>query len=248
MQTKCGCCEYPAPIFAGILVVGVWFILSVLCHCLSLPIHEVRITALCFQRNSWAHLKEFRSWTQEWYLNWADTWGWKPSWVTLVFCLGWGEHTERCHLDVWKLCMLCINTQHPGQECGCIIYGDLGSFGEVSTLCLVTQTTGLDPSERKVSILKHWRWSHTGTGCPERLWTLHRWRCSEPEWTWSSVTRCSRPWAGGLDSFISRGPSSSAVLLWCYNRSTNQPPKLVWGRLCGVGLLSLLYSLCVCLN
>ena len=37
-----------------------------------------------------------------------------------------------------------------------------------------------------------WEWWGAGTGCPERLWMLHPWRCSRPGWmgpwaAWSSI-------------------------------------------------------------
>ena len=94
--TKCFCCEYPAPLFARMLVVWIIFVLSLLCHCLGLRICEVGIIMLCFQGSSWVPLKEFRSWAQKWYLHWVETAGWNPSWVTSVFCLGWGEHSKTC--------------------------------------------------------------------------------------------------------------------------------------------------------
>lgn len=58
--------------------------------CLCLCTREVGIIMLYFQRNSWVRLKEFRAWAQEWYLNWAETTGWNPSWVTsLLLRLRW---------------------------------------------------------------------------------------------------------------------------------------------------------------
>ena len=47
----------------------------------------------------------------------------------------------------------------------------------------------------------------TGTGCPERLWSLLLWRYSRPAWTptWATFSR-ELALSGGLDPMISRGP------------------------------------------
>ena len=42
------------------------------------------------------------------------------------------------------------------------------------------------------------KWWGSGTGCPERLWMLHPWRCSRPGWmgpwaAWSSI-KCGGWW------------------------------------------------------
>ena len=56
----------------------------------------------------------------------------------------------------------------------------------------------------KTSLL--WGWQSTETGCPEKLWILYLWRCSNPAWMLSCATCCSEPaLAVGLDWMISRG-------------------------------------------
>ena len=71
-----------------------------------------------------------------------------------------------------------------------------------------------------------WEWQGAGTGCPERLWMPHLWRCSKPGWmgpwaAWSSIT-CGGwwpcLWQGGWRFMIhevSSNPSHS-VILWKY--------------------------------
>jgi len=65
----------------------------------------------------------------------------------------------------------------------------------------------------------HWESgeSGAGTGCPERLWMLHPWRCSRPGWmepwaTWSST----RSGAGDWSLMILGVPSnpSRSMILW----------------------------------
>ena len=57
---------------------------------------------------------------------------------------------------------------------------------------------------RRISLM--WGWQSTGTGCPERLWSL-LWRYSEPAWTLSCMTCCRKPaLVGELCWMISRGP------------------------------------------
>ena len=61
-----------------------------------------------------------------------------------------------------------------------------------------------------------WEWWGAGTGCPERLWMPHSWRCSRPGWmgpwaAWSSI-KCGgwRPclWQGGWSFVILEVPSN----------------------------------------
>lgn len=60
-----------------------------------------------------------------------------------------------------------------------------------------------------------WRWSNTGTGCPENLWILHPWRCSKSNRAQSPLQVClidpplSR-WVGL--SNLQRSLTTSAVL------------------------------------
>ena len=36
-----------------------------------------------------------------------------------------------------------------------------------------------------------WGWSNTNTGCPEKMWSLHPWSYSKPDWTQPPATCCS---------------------------------------------------------
>ena len=68
-----------------------------------------------------------------------------------------------------------------------------------------------------------WGWRSTGTGGPERLWSLLLWRYSRPAWMWSCAA-CSRwPCFGrgvGLDdpqSPFQPLPFCDSVILWFYD-------------------------------
>ena len=69
-----------------------------------------------------------------------------------------------------------------------------------------------------------WEWWGAGTGCPERLWMPHPWRCSRPAWmgawaAWSSIKwggwwPCL--WWGSWRFMILEVPSNPghSVILW----------------------------------
>ena len=62
-----------------------------------------------------------------------------------------------------------------------------------------------------------WGWQSTGTGCPERLWSLLLWRYSRPTWTPTCATCCSKPaLAGGWTWWSPEVPSNpcNSVILW----------------------------------
>ena len=72
-----------------------------------------------------------------------------------------------------------------------------------------------------------WEWWGAGTGCPDRLWMHHPWRCSRPGWmgpwaAWSSI-KCGgwQPclWQGSWSLMILRVPSnpSHSVILWIWS-------------------------------
>lgn len=52
-----------------------------------------------------------------------------------------------------------------------------------------------------------WGWLNTGTGLPERLWSLHPWRYSKPNWTrsWATCSSChyleQTGWSSVVPSF-----------------------------------------------
>ena len=62
-----------------------------------------------------------------------------------------------------------------------------------------------------------WGWQNTGTGCPERLWSLFLWGCSKSFWRLSCVT-CFRELAlaGGTGWRNSRGPAPKILWLCCF--------------------------------
>jgi len=82
----------------------------------------------------------------------------------------------------------------------------------------------------KKSILSSllWEWWGAGTGCPQRLWMLHPWRCSRPGWmgpwaAWSSIRYGGlRPflWEWGWNLMILEAPSnpSHSMILWFYDK------------------------------
>ena len=63
-----------------------------------------------------------------------------------------------------------------------------------------------------------WGWWSTGTGCPERLWSLLLWRYSRPAWTRSCAACCRWPCFGrrvGLDDPQRSLPTPT--ILWFYD-------------------------------
>ena len=86
-----------------------------------------------------------------------------------------------------------------------------------------------------------WEWWGAGTGCPDRLWMHHPWRCSRPGWmgpwaAWSSIKGvCWWPclWQGVGDSWfmILEVPSypGHSVILWFWER-LNLYTGDQWGR------------------
>jgi len=96
--------------------------------------------------------------------------------------------------------------------------------------------------EEKKDWCVHYReeWWGAGTGCPERLWMLHPWRCSRPGWmrpwaTWSSTRSggwwpCL--WQGDWNLLILGDPSnqSHSMILWygplC---DTRKSKSQLWG-------------------
>ena len=72
------------------------------------------------------------------------------------------------------------------------------------------------------SLLRGW-WG-TGTGCPEKLWMSHTWKCSRPGWmglgaTWSSG-RCPCPWQRVVTRLSLRFLPTQAIL-WFYDSMIN---------------------------
>ena len=62
-----------------------------------------------------------------------------------------------------------------------------------------------------------WGWQSTGTGCPEGLWSLLRWRYSKPTWTRSCATCSTCPCfgrGGGLDD-PQRSLPTPTILWFC---------------------------------
>ena len=62
-----------------------------------------------------------------------------------------------------------------------------------------------------------WGWLSTGTGCPERLWSLHPQRQSKDIWSWPWATCSGGPCLSrGLDQMTARDTSNlnCHVILW----------------------------------
>lgn len=58
-----------------------------------------------------------------------------------------------------------------------------------------------------------WVESNTEAGCPEKLWVLHPWRYSKPDWTWSSTAWGSRHCSEqGLGWMTSRASATLSLL------------------------------------
>lgn len=62
---------------------------------------------------------------------------------------------------------------------------------------------------REKTLFVWWRWSNTGIGCLESLWSLHPWRYSNPSWTqlWRACCSCPCPeqglgWMLSRDAFL----------------------------------------------
>lgn len=77
-----------------------------------------------------------------------------------------------------------------------------------SQCCPLTGGSGRKLKSRKfhLNIRKHlkspWGWLSTGTGCPERQWSLRPWTRSKPSWARSWATCFGLPlleWGGGWD-------------------------------------------------
>ena len=67
----------------------------------------------------------------------------------------------------------------------------------------------------RISLLRGWR--STGTGCPERLWSLLLWRYSKPALTRSCAAYCRWPCIGrgvGLGD-PQRSPPTLTILWFC---------------------------------
>jgi len=68
-----------------------------------------------------------------------------------------------------------------------------------------------------------WEWWGAGTGCPERLWMPHPWRCSRPGWmgpwtAWSSI-KCGGWWPclwRGIGAWWSLRSLPTQAILWFY--------------------------------
>lgn len=92
-----------------------------------------------------------------------------------------------------------------------------------SQRCLVTGQEGMhmnwnvwNSAWTQKSTFSLWGLLSTGTDCPERLWSLHPWRCWRPDCMWSRANGFSPAWAGrpGLDD-LKRPLSSSAIRWFC---------------------------------
>ena len=101
-----------------------------------------------------------------------------------------------------------------------ILHWKLGSF--VKKMVLTWRKEDLGWISEGSSLL--WGWWSAGTGCPEKLWMPHPWRCSRPGWmgpwaAWSSI-KCEGwwPWLQQRDRrlMILEVPSnpSHSVILW----------------------------------
>jgi len=72
------------------------------------------------------------------------------------------------------------------------------------------QNTRTSTKQRK-NIFLLWRWVRIGTGCPQRLWSLHPCRYSKPSWTQSWAAGCRWPclrMGVGLDDLQRSLPAS----------------------------------------
>jgi len=111
-----------------------------------------------------------------------------------------------------------------------VVLGDR-TTGEIDSMILWFHEMGTNWKIRS-SILTQGKasiqWQSSGTGCPERLWSLLLWRHSKPTWTFSCAMYSREPaLPGRLDSMTSRGPfqplwflDSVTVISW---RSTGLP-------------------------
>lgn len=71
---------------------------------------------------------------------------------------------------------------------------------------LAQNETQEGPSEHKETHFIQWWWLSTGTGYPERLQSLHPWRYSNPDWTWSGAASTRWPCLSrGLGHMTFRG-------------------------------------------
>lgn len=78
-----------------------------------------------------------------------------------------------------------------------------------------------------------WGWWGTKTGCPEKLWMPHPWKCSNHVWmglwaTWSSW-RCPCPWQAGWNHMMLKVPpnSSHSMNLWLKTIKTLRTSNLI---------------------
>lgn len=83
-----------------------------------------------------------------------------------------------------KFCHVCSSWS----ELFCAV-GWIPALGQRSPTCANGSWKFFFKHKKHIFLL--WRWSNTESGCPERLWNLHPWWYSKPDWTLPKATGSS---------------------------------------------------------
>lgn len=102
---------------------------------------------------------------------------------TLAYCL---QVIRECNILSWSLPL----TKH--STC----YVALEVSGNSLWHCIPKEldVSRLFPCKHQEALLNS---VGNGAHCPEWLWSLHAWRCSEAAWTWSCANCCGWPYLRG---------------------------------------------------